>query len=1113
MTGASAHQAGALDRAVHLLLAREEDVRDQLAVQAKTLLRVDRRLMALERREPAPGRSATGKERHSAAPSCQDDDPSGHADGRKEANTGATGNSHSGTVPGLAKDVKEFCEKQFVRLELETRRHVDDLGHTLRQWMDDMERGVQAVWEEHVKRGSAEVQQQAEKLLEDGVAGLDQGDSGPRAKAAEARAGRTAGPGAGPSGEGEVRAEEPEEPRAVLLEPECQGASAPEAAVLRRRELPEASVTELQEMAARVAEQLWAADQEAMPEATAAAASPAAEAAASLLSWPGGQVEATATAPPTCTTAVLSQDMLLLPTGGNTRALSLPQTPDSQDRVLACSAPRYGHRGASSHLRASCYAQVGVQDPNALKPPSPHRSSPPMATSRDRDTAAAALALAAGHGDAGCRNAGARSRMQLQPDSSAQSPSLGMLRDVVVSALCTSPGSACTPEAKEGLHKEAGQEWASTAGDCCMERPEAPLQGIVGPEGSTRTEPSSGKTAAELRAAPAEQDAPVVDLVTLAAVGSTAEAGVVSPQATIKGAEEEGVDVAGRPPVQEHDIGGECCSRSPAATSESGDLVGTVGAVESMTKTLAAGAPDGPVPVVVGGLASIDSDAVSPVMQEQSHEAQLAQQAHSSDQRETQERSQQPQNLDLQAESHGVAQPLSAPILAVDAGDVANQLAGRSPSKMITVAESGHVPDLHVSTHAGDRPALDLWDELLETLPTLGGTASAPLPPEGADDTNSADCEHREAEFKVPDEADAAHRSSKAPLSPSSVCSAKSTGNGAVGACSGNTEEVPSCHEPGGMAMRDFREVGIEEESKGSFVANAAGKPALPSVSTPCSSSSRHDSDGVEGTDSFRASSEPEVMTALAVVPASVASSSQSPHSRCHGKAERTQGEATAAVSVVEPQSVGASSSSSHDLSPCGGGGIKLAEQGSGSNLMGVVRAAEVQADSSGASSLSDGADLKVDRLRGCGSAATGHEGIARPATDRGSDRESQIFPCSHGADAERGADQESAESVQPFVATPASSSCASPHSIGSRAGQGTEVCGAAVRVEEPLTLDSASSSNEGEVDGEKSRGRCSIFVADPSSSLGSCSPQAADGLWSGRSTVCNGLGGTAASD
>lgn len=117
------------------LLEREEDVKEQLAVQAKTLLRVDRRLQALEARpqEPSPEHGKESRQPQSQwAPPLR---PQRSAEDAQQASP------------------REFFDVQFQRLQAETRRHVEDLGKSISQWLADTESGLHMAWEQRLAEG------------------------------------------------------------------------------------------------------------------------------------------------------------------------------------------------------------------------------------------------------------------------------------------------------------------------------------------------------------------------------------------------------------------------------------------------------------------------------------------------------------------------------------------------------------------------------------------------------------------------------------------------------------------------------------------------------------------------------------------------------------------------------------------------------------------------------------------------------------------------------------------------------------------------------------------------------------------------------------------------
>uniref|UniRef100_A0A7S4Q9Q8 Uncharacterized protein n=1 Tax=Alexandrium monilatum TaxID=311494 RepID=A0A7S4Q9Q8_9DINO len=358
-----------LNKTVDRLLEREEDVKEQLAVQAKTLLRVDRRLQALESR--APAHETNG--------------------GNPGPLPGASG-AHARA--GSTKDVKDFCEQQFLRLQTETRRHVEDLGKSLRKWLDDTESGLQVVWGQHLTRDK----------VEDAATCVSQSTNtepwyeptenvADRAKPSESQADRA-----------EDAALQAGDLPGQPLEPSCMdGCTGPPpseplpAAAPAAAQATEVGPTEhLQEMLTMVAEQLLAAgparirhalEGQEPPEQGGAAPASAApqqqeEVFAGQVDGPGAAVLCGEASPATSTeaieeTAVAVEEPLQAAAGtAGACDVSLPPTPEIEARDAGRADLKY-------KLRTSV-VQVGVQDPNALKPPSPGRCSPAMPTARRR---------------------------------------------------------------------------------------------------------------------------------------------------------------------------------------------------------------------------------------------------------------------------------------------------------------------------------------------------------------------------------------------------------------------------------------------------------------------------------------------------------------------------------------------------------------------------------------------------------------------------------------------------------------------------------------------------------------------------------------------------------
>jgi len=409
-----------LNRAMTLFLEREEDVKEQLAVQAKTLLRVDRRLQALECRVLAPEAGDTSHP-HLAHGACN-------------GNAAATS----------SRDVKDFCEKQFLRLQAETRRHVEDLGKSLRQWLDDTESGLQVVWGQHLMcdkaectTGIVEAGQIPGQLLESEVV------RSPAPLPAE--------PVPWECSVAEARTE---------LEP-CRPQEG------SRVDAQEAGVTQLHEMAARVAQQLLA-GQDTIARQTSPASMQTPRQGEAQVPWAllegvnaqepvGCEGVTTALSPAQMQTAVAAQESPQLAASGDLCPVSLPQTPDNQEPTPACIMPRYKPRIAG--------AQVGVQDPNALKPPSPSRCSPVVSATRRRSYEAALFAFAPSDSEIGSASNLFRSFKPTQLDSCLQSPASSTPRCVPAATSCTDTGGEQGREAKAVHAKAEETSGEVTAGD------------------------------------------------------------------------------------------------------------------------------------------------------------------------------------------------------------------------------------------------------------------------------------------------------------------------------------------------------------------------------------------------------------------------------------------------------------------------------------------------------------------------------------------------------------------------------------------------------------------------------------------------------------------------
>lgn len=118
-SGSSKH--GELAGALLLLTEREQDVREQLGVQARTLLGVDRRLHALEcrlhRGDVVLG--STKLKQHGECPAS-------------ECQNGSGGGSSSSRAPVNTKDLEALCDQRLSSIEVKVCQRIDDLERNLR---------------------------------------------------------------------------------------------------------------------------------------------------------------------------------------------------------------------------------------------------------------------------------------------------------------------------------------------------------------------------------------------------------------------------------------------------------------------------------------------------------------------------------------------------------------------------------------------------------------------------------------------------------------------------------------------------------------------------------------------------------------------------------------------------------------------------------------------------------------------------------------------------------------------------------------------------------------------------------------------------------------------